>query len=280
VPALPTETITDILSSVDNTPTLAACALASRTFHDVAIPLLYHTVVLSSSWEWDDYLSFFHGVLETTTADQDTRNRKAAYLGHLKELVLYSSPKQPLVFSPSSSSEDRFPSLHYIEFIHNQGPSYVSLFSHLFNIRHVCIRTFESGRLYHPEMAPVFDKWKNVEMLTFYNWYAQDNGAREVQKAGIPLAWTNLRQITIYPELASHGVILCIPPRHAIPIPFTYMPNPSQFPLLKKFTIMTPARSSWEYDWKRYQKYAEALQEEQKALVEMVLVGTRDNRWP
>jgi hypothetical protein len=134
--------------------------------------------------------------------------------------------------------------------------------------------------LYHPEMAPIFAKWKSVETLAFYNWYAADNGARLVENVGIPLAWTNLRQITIYPELATHGVILCIPPRHQNPMPFAYMPNPSQFPLLKKFIIVIPARSHWESDWKRYQQYAAALKDDQKALIDKVLVETIDNMWP
>jgi hypothetical protein len=40
-------------------------------------------------------------------------------------------------------------------------------------------------------------------MLTFYNWYASDNSAHSVRDAGIPLAWTKLKQVTIYPELAT-----------------------------------------------------------------------------
>ena len=70
------ETITNIMASVDNTPTLAACALVSRTFHDVAIPLLYHTVVLSGGWKVDEYSLFFRGILEVTAASQGARTRK------------------------------------------------------------------------------------------------------------------------------------------------------------------------------------------------------------
>jgi hypothetical protein len=280
VETLPVETITNILASVDNTSTLAACALASHTFHDAVIPLLYHTVVLYSSWnrKVDDYSLFFHGILGSS---EGARARKLTYLSHLKQLVLYSPPTEPLVFPSSFNSADLFPSLHYIEFVHDEGSGYLPLFSHFFNIRHVCIRTFESGRLYHPEMESVFAKWKDVEVFTLYNWYASDNGARDVQKAGIPLAWTKLRQIIIYPELTSHGVILCVRPRHEIPIPFPYMPNPSQFPLLKKFTIMIPAQSPGRKTyWKYYQKYAAPLSNEQKALIELALVETINSQWP
>ena len=228
----------------------------------------------------DEYCLFFHGILQAT-ASQEACARKMTYLCHVRELVLYRAPTKLSVFSPLLNSVDLFPSLHYVEFSHEEGSGYVSLFSRFFNIRHVCIRTFESGRLYHPEMGSVFDKWKDVEMLTFYNWYASDNGAKSVQDAGIPLAWTKLRKITIYPELASYGGILCVPPRHQIPIPFQYMPNPSHFPLLEKFMVMIPAQSpSFEYNQKQYQKYAAPLSDEQKALIDFARVETVNSGWP
>jgi hypothetical protein len=204
------------------------------------------------------------------------------YLRNLKELVLYRPPTKgkPLVFSTTLNSTDIFPSLQYIEFSHVKVARYLSLFSRFSSIRHVCIRAFESGRLYDPEMGLVFDEWKDVEMLTFYNWYASDNGGQSVQEAGIPLAWTKLKQITIYPELAPHGVILRIRPHHEHPIPFLYMPNPSQFPFLKKFTVMIPARRGWDHDWRQYQEYVAPLSDEQKALIDLALMETIDDMWP
>lgn len=226
----------------------------------------------------NEYTLFFHGILEVTAAGQEAHNRKAAYLQHLKELVLNRPPIQPLVFSPPTSSEDRFPSLRYVEFIQYPGLGYISLISHFFNIRHVCIRGCNSGMLYYPGLTPIFDKW-NVEKITFYNWY--DDGTRSMQDVGIPLGWKNLSQITVYPELACNGGIpylrLC---RGQTPMPFMYMPNPRHFPFLKKFTIILPAWPGWEYYWWQYQKYAEDLRDEQKALVEKALVETKNNMWP
>ena len=206
-----------------------------------------------------------------------------AYLCHLKRLILYRPPTKPLVFSPSLNSVDLFPSLHFIEFTHDEESGYVSLFSRFYNIRQVCIANFESGILYSADMGSVFSKWKDVEMLTFYNWYVPDYGThgRPVQDFAISLAWTKLRQITIYPELASHGVILCVRPRHQIPIPFRYIPNPSQFPSLKKFMIMIPLRPvGGELYLKKYQEYAAPLSDKQKALIELGLVETINSMWP
>ena len=75
------------------------------------------------------------------------------------------------------------------------------------------IASFGSGILYSADMGSVFSKWKDVEMLTFYNWYAYGTQGQPVQDVTIPLAWTKLRQITIYPELVSHGVIFRVRPR-------------------------------------------------------------------
>jgi len=44
-----------------------------------------------------------------------------------------------------------------------------------------------------------------------------------------------LKQVIIYPELATYGVILCICLCHEITIPFMLMLNPSHFLLLKFF---------------------------------------------
>jgi hypothetical protein len=70
--------------------------------------------------------------------------------------------------------------------------------------------------LYSPSLTPIFDKW-NVEKITFYDWYEYyDTG---FAKLGIiPLAWKNLKQITVYPELTPRGEILFR--SNHIPTPF------------------------------------------------------------
>jgi hypothetical protein len=86
------------LSYVTDAPTLATCALASLTFHDLAIPLLYHTVCLeNTSWTStvDALALFLHGVL-ASTADEKALQRKMRYLRHLKALILHDGPRRPL----------------------------------------------------------------------------------------------------------------------------------------------------------------------------------------
>jgi len=287
-PSLPIEIIIDILSSIDNTPTLAACALTSHTFHDLAIPFLYHTVVLSGASfgfsNHDDYITFFHGILEFSAASQGARTRKVAYLRHLKELVLKTPPIREWAFT-TSSSEDLFPSLRYIEFGHYDAVRFKHIFSHFLNIRHVCV-CHDWEVLYNPRMVPVFDTWTNVERLTLRDWYPKswDFMTSRTIPFGIPLAWTNLKQITVYPALeVAHGILRIRPippPSGLVPSPFMFMPHSTRFPLLKKFMIMIPAIIGWRDDWDRYEEYTEKLQEGQKALVEKVIMETKNNMWP
>jgi hypothetical protein len=96
LPTLPLEVIAMVLSCVDNTPTLAACALTCLALHDFAIPLLYHTVCLGErqfTSKVGDIALFLHGVLASTT-DEKAFWRKTTYLCHLKALVLHARPRQ------------------------------------------------------------------------------------------------------------------------------------------------------------------------------------------
>jgi hypothetical protein len=266
-----------VLSCVDNTPTLAACALACLAFHDLAIPLLYHTVCLRErSWppKVDGIALFLHGVLASTT-DEMALRRKTTYLRHLKALILHDIPRQRHVLTQALDSTDLFPSLHYIEFRHRLANDYRWLFSYFFNIRHVCVRTYESGRL---DRASIFAQWNKVKSLTLYNYYANDYAIQSLRDGDrIPLSWQGLSEVTVYPELASHGVILCVPPHHRVPNPLAFMPNPSQFPSLRRFTIMIPKES--QYNRRTYEEYAKELQEEQRDLIEVAVGETMGNQW-
>jgi hypothetical protein len=131
-------------------------------------------------------------------------------------------------------------------------------------------------------MACTLYRWKKVERLTFYNWYSTSNSVLDhvLGSLGISFSWRKLKQITIYPVLANHDGIFRIRshPLHGLPTPFIFMPHPSTFPLLKKFTIMIPA--GWENEWLQYEKYAMELEDEQKALLEKVTVETKNGMWP
>jgi hypothetical protein len=137
-----------VLSYVTEAPTLATCALTSLTFHDLVIPLLYCTVCLkSTSWTStvDTIALFLHGVL-APMADAKAMQRKTSYLCHLKALILHAEPRRKLVLIQPSDLKGLFPSLRYIEFCHILAHSYSWLFSQCFNIQHVYIQTYESGR--------------------------------------------------------------------------------------------------------------------------------------
>lgn len=86
--------------------------------------------------------------------------------GHLKKLILYHPPTKPPVFSSSLNSVGLFPSLHFVKFDHDEESGYVSLFSRFYNIRHVCIATFESGILYSANMGSVFAKLRCLHFIT------------------------------------------------------------------------------------------------------------------
>jgi hypothetical protein len=121
------------------------------------------------------------------------------------------------------------------------------------------------------ELPSTLANWANVKSLTLYNYYASDHSIRSLKEGdGIPLTWQDLNEVTVYLELATHGVILCIRPHHNIP-------NPSQFPSMKSFTIVIPKES--QYNRRQCQKYAQSLREEQRDLIRIVVGETKDNQW-
>jgi hypothetical protein len=123
--------------------------------------------------------------------------------------------------------------------------------------------------------ASVFAQWTKVKSLTLDNYHADDYVIRSLREGDrIPLSWQDLNEVTVYPELASHGVILRV--RHTIPNPFAFMPNLSLFPSLKKFTIVIPKES--HLDRRTYQDYAKALRGEQRDLIEVVVGETVNNQ--
>ena len=260
------------LSYVTDASTLATCALVSLTFHHLLIPLLYHTVCLKGiSWDVDILAIFLHGIL-APTADEGAMQRKRVYLRHLKVLILYDNPRCHQILAQPQDSKGLFPSLRYIEFRHDNAPKYSWLFSQFSDIQHVCIRTYES---YKMDLSSCLAKWTNVISLTLHNYYASDLSIRSLNEGdGIPLSWQKLREITVYPELASHGVILLIRPYHTIPNPFAFMPNPGQFPLLQSFTIVIPKES--QYDRRRYEKYVLSVREEQRDMIRIVVGETKN----